>query len=587
MLSQKVEKKAYLYTTNDGWNSKKLQLELDLIKKAGTPSESINDIEWHPLYPNVIFVTTSKRIFRSTDNGNSWKDITSNIIREMPKLLVPFQEKMGKLELEISKSQPDKLYALCNYDQKYYATAFSTDNGNTWKLINSKHTNMQTYTAYYLCFVISEDDDNVLYVGGTHLMKSTDGGKSFHRKSGYMHRELHADKRALLYIEGKKGENGSTDMLLCGTDGGISVTYDGFHSYLNINGEGLNITEFWGMGCSEKDPSLIVGGTQDNNAYYFNQKKGSWQKFLSGDVYDAIHDPLEASKGYITNSGGVLWKYTNNSLQDGNIKNIRRTKMSGVKKYSLKFDQQGNLYLLKSGYLLKTSDDGISWDTLTKNIDFTHARWSWGAYHFNDANPDVIYASSNFSLAEESWYRKSPHYNKKPEEISPEERLWKTTNGGKTWEDITGYFKTPTYGFGNIPIYRYEKIKHIMVHPDDPDKVWAITSKWKETAPAWNPEAISRDFVVYSSDGGLSWEDYSEGLPQLPVNKIIYHKQTNNLYLANDVGVYYRAEGSNQWECYSNQLPPIMVTDIEINNGDGTIRAATMGRGIWKSPLHP
>ena len=41
----------------------------------------------------------------------------------------------------------------------------------------------------------------------------------------------------------------------------------------------------------------------------------------------------------------------------------------------------------------------------------------------------------------------------------------------------------------------------------------------------------------------------------------------------------------SEWEPYNNGLPNVIVNELEIHYGEGTISAATYGRGVWTSPL--
>ena len=42
----------------------------------------------------------------------------------------------------------------------------------------------------------------------------------------------------------------------------------------------------------------------------------------------------------------------------------------------------------------------------------------------------------------------------------------------------------------------------------------------------------------------------------------------------------------NDWVYFSNGLPMVPVTEVIVNETNGTIKAATFGRGIWQSDLY-
>jgi hypothetical protein len=89
-----------------------------------------------------------------------------------------------------------------------------------------------------------------------------------------------------------------------------------------------------------------------------------------------------------------------------------------------------------------------------------------------------------------------------------------------------------------------------------------------------------------TDDGGTSWFDMSDGLPEIPVNCIVHQNGTNDaLYVGTDVGVYYRNGSMSQWEPYFEELPNVQVNWLEINYSVGKLRAATWGRGLWEADL--
>jgi PKD repeat protein len=90
-----------------------------------------------------------------------------------------------------------------------------------------------------------------------------------------------------------------------------------------------------------------------------------------------------------------------------------------------------------------------------------------------------------------------------------------------------------------------------------------------------------------SVNGGNTWTNFSDGLPNLPVNCVIYENNTNNaLYVGTDVGVYYRNNDLSSWISFNNGLPNVIVMELEIQYPSKKLRAATYGRGVWESDLY-
>jgi hypothetical protein len=92
--------------------------------------------------------------------------------------------------------------------------------------------------------------------------------------------------------------------------------------------------------------------------------------------------------------------------------------------------------------------------------------------------------------------------------------------------------------------------------------------------------------VFYSSDGGLNWDDVSQGLPIFSINCLTYQEGSDDvIYAGTDGGVYYWDKPNNTWQCFNNGLPPAIVTKIDVHPCKGVLYASTYGRGMWQAPI--
>jgi PKD repeat protein len=89
-----------------------------------------------------------------------------------------------------------------------------------------------------------------------------------------------------------------------------------------------------------------------------------------------------------------------------------------------------------------------------------------------------------------------------------------------------------------------------------------------------------------STDAGLTWTNYSTGLPNIPANCIIYQNGSNDgVYIGMDVGVYYRDNTLSTWSLFNTGLPNTVISELDIQYSTQKLRAATYGRGLWESDL--
>src|SRR6185295_19087447 len=92
--------------------------------------------------------------------------------------------------------------------------------------------------------------------------------------------------------------------------------------------------------------------------------------------------------------------------------------------------------------------------------------------------------------------------------------------------------------------------------------------------------------VIVTTDGGQSWTDLSDNLPNVPVNCIVRHKGTGDLYIGTDVGVYIlQNQPGAHWECFSTNLPWGIAKDLQFNYCSNKLRLSLWGYGIWETDL--
>ena len=184
-------------------------------------------------------------------------------------------------------------------EQEYGGVYLSEDGGDSWKRINT----LNPRPMYYSQIRIDPVDEKNMYVLGTSLYRSKDGGKTFTGDGG---RGIHVDHHAL-WID----PNDSRHMIL-GNDGGIHVTYDRMDNWDHLNH--VAIGQFYHGGIGTRLNYRVYGGLQDNGSWggpsRVSNDSGSvntdWFRVGGGDGFITLVDPEDPDQIYFESQNGSM-----------------------------------------------------------------------------------------------------------------------------------------------------------------------------------------------------------------------------------------------------------------------------------------
>lgn len=498
------------------------------------------DMEFKPGSSTVLYAATSDRsgepeIYKTEDGGDTWTSIYS------------FSSVAYRVELAVTEADPNYLYAItCNTSSAMEGVYQSTNSGESFikKLVGSQTgNNLLGYSSdgtgsggqgwYDLTLAVSPTDENTLWVGGINTWKSTNGGSSWEISSHWWGDgvpAVHADKHYMEYQ--------SDNVFFEGNDGGIYKTTDGGDNWTDLT-NGMIISQIYRIGPSQIFPDNVMTGLQDNGSKLIYEDQ--WYDVKGGDGMECIIDYTTEAVQYGTYVNGQIDRTTNywNTTTDISANIPGGPNGAWVTPYVLDPNDHETIFV---GYedLWKSEDQGDNW-TKISDLALTNKIRSIAVA---PSNSNVIYMADYYYI-------------------------YKTTDGGQTWEDINT----------NIPS-NAKQITYIAVDNADPDKVWITFGGY---------DNVLR--IMESTDGGTNWSDISTGLPPVPANCVVQNKlsSVNQLYVGTDYGVFVK-QGNTEWVEFNKNLPSVIVNELEIyydldNYSNSVMYAATYGRGLWKTPL--
>jgi hypothetical protein len=557
-----ISKKFY-YTT-DGW---KTFVELKSPVKNTDKGVQIGDVEWKPGDPKTIYLTTrseagiKSEFYVSRDAGMSWEDFKPQI-------------KASNIQLDVWRSPGKENFIFIAYgDPAMYIQVYD---GKSWSGPRNKGAVSHFAGSVYwnMEFDVNDTDTSVMYVSTTQISRSLDGGRSFKTISDYWGPASHADIREMKIVTSTPG--GKEDVVALGNDGGISVSKPGISDnsgWMNANGFGLSIAQFWGLGTSETDPQFIVGGGQDNGIYSCTNGEWRAQAMGVGDGYDALvsdSDPTyalgEGNSPGLSASGnkGISWSGMGAPPGPANIF-----------KRALLQDKENHLVWLGHHQLwMKDNANGkLDAKWLQKSFIPDIKGKKTGAmmnsyincFAIGGKNNSVGLLAYNGALWGNDSIQGKVFYSENVNEAKP------------VWKDVSRFIK----------LLDWREFHDVVMDPVDSRKFYVHLNN-----PYGGFETEIMEMIVYGNGDSVGLTNIEYDLPDMPRGKFAIEKnELANLYLATDSGVYFTNSEllkQKHWERFQGAegiLPFCNISDMEINYATNRLYISTYGRGIWYSPL--
>jgi photosystem II stability/assembly factor-like uncharacterized protein len=581
-------------------------------------TEHIAKIAIHPTNSNIVLVAApghlwdaneERGLFKTTDGGKTWKKT------------LYIDKNTGCADVLINPNNPNIVYATTwqfrrtphSFDSGGKASALykSTDGGDTWKKItNGLPTGDLGRIALALAPSAPDNMFAIVEAKETGLYMSTDGGETWKAQSAtsnvtarpFYFSTLVVDptdakrvyRPALTFSISTDGGYSfaepeyfgggvhpdhhalwinpqNTSHLYLGTDGGVYVSFDKGNNWILL--KNLPISQAYHVAVDNQQPYHVYTGFQDNGSWAAPSRK-------AGGIRNGDWKSLMGGDGFwvqpdLSNPDIVYAEY-----QGGNMSRI-----------NLKTNEQLDIQPYPAAGEAKL-------------------RWNW--------NTPIVKSPSNNNIL-----------------YTGAQYLYKTENGGITWQKISGDLTTDDHkkqdqensgGLteDNTSAENHCTIFTIAESPLDANQIWVGTddgnlqlttnggktwtnlaanyAKCGIAAGTWvssiEPSRFDKNtvyatfdnhaygdcktYVAKSTDLGKTWTLFSSPDFKSFAHKIKEDLQNKNLlFLGTEMGLFVSIDGGTNWTVMKGNIPEYaMVRDITIHPQTNDLVIATHGRGI-------
>lgn len=499
-----------LYVSTDGgvtWTQRRNVTTWALaIAPAGGPSAE-------------ILAACRDGIVRSTNGGTSWTAVA------LPGTPGTFD----RIAVSIARSNPQVAYAWGARGATAYLWRRA---GTTWTSV-APPPGVSTGQAWYDWFVAAAPDrDTQVYCGAIEVHRGdlASGTWSWRNitNKGTTGASIHPDQHAIAF------EPGLAATIYVGNDGGLYRSPDRGETWQHCN-NGLVITEFEYLAQDYGSSRFLIGGTQDNGTERWTGSS-IWEHVADGDGGDCGVNRTNPRTAFHTYYGMSPERSSNSAAWGSWTWIAPPVSSTDTALFYPPFECSatlGDTIAIGGNKLWISRNNGTAWVSRTIGSGLASAIYI--------PNADNVYVGTTSGA------------------------VYRTQWNGADWTTLTA-LTTPRAN---------ASISDLYVNPRNLSIIW-VTHR-----------TMGGGRVYRSSNAGSTWEDRSGGgLPALPINAIETDPwNANRFWVAADLGVYQTLDGGATWTDFSNGLPNAYVGDLVFQPHARVLRAGTRNRGAWEIPV--
>lgn len=488
-------------------------------------------------------------MYKSTDGGTTWKKLTKG--------LPTYEQGLGRIGFCIAPSDPNRLYA--TVDSPQGGGVFkSTDAGESWTLA-SQDPRIWGRGSDFAEVKVHPTNPDIVFSADVDTWKSEDAGKTWAAFRG----APGGDDYHRLWINPN-----NPDIMLLAADQGAIITVNGgqtFSSWYN-----QPTAQFYHVSTDNAFPYNVYGGQQESGSVGVTSRGNDgiitfrdWHPVGVEEYGYVAADPLDPNIIY----GGKITKYDKRTGQTQNIapEAVRSGKYRFIRTAPVLFSPIDKKSLFFAGNVLfKTKTGGDSWEIISP--DLTRVSYDKLPKSFNVFTTEAIKKMPRRGVI----YAVAPS----PKDINI---IWAgtddglihiTKDGGKTWQNVT----PPTPKGEQNDFWIWSKISQIDAGHYDKNVAYVAVNRIRLDD--------QRPHIFRTKDGGKTWQEIVNGLPNEPINTVREDPSRKGLlYAGSENAVYVSFDDGENWQSLRLNMPATSIRDLVIKDDD--IVVGTHGRSFW------
>ena len=460
----------------------------------------------------------------------------------------------------------------------------STDQGESWTLMTDYTQQRmsslnQTEAGYYGRLEVDPNDPDILYACNTSVVKSVDGGVTFQGLNWYRGmNKLHVDTR-VLWVDPL-----DSDHILNGNDGGLGETWNGGDNWLQK--DTISAQQFYDISVDAEFPYNVMGGTQDNGAWFGPSRnrnssgvfQGDWTYLPTGDAYYVVHDWWNPEWIYFESQFGSSSRM---NMETGQRWGLAPRAERGEPAERYQWDAPIFLSPHNPGIVFVTSQH--VWRSMTRGEPGSFVRVSPDLSR-NDPERQAESRMTNLQYATVYTFAESAVQAGVYWAGTDDGNLQLSTDFGTSWTNITWRFwnedGTPKSGISGdrIPFDRWV----VRVTPSQ-----HVLERCYVAFSGYRTHDEDTTYLFVTEDFGQTWRDLSGGMMN-NVNDIVEDPDNPDmLYLATDYGLFVSWDRGQNWVNMSESAPDVIMYDLDIQTRERDLAIGTYGRGIYIADVWP